>query len=272
MQSVVEKSMQFPPLKQSIQQALSLIEDLETPIKAISNAIAQDGVLASTVLKLANSPFYGVSKQVVSISEASVLLGRVSLKNVILSLAINDKIVNTENIPFDCQALWEHSLLTGCIARELASSIDLNKESALTIGILHKIGKLILGWADPERYQQVITFQNEFEEPDYVAEKKLLLHDHAEIGHKVLLRWQVPEEIANTIGKYTEQLDNANDKPAALLALSSLVAEFQLKQEMDSLFTHSSFKTLSAYLGISQEQSTQAVERAIEARELYRIS
>lgn len=117
-----------------------------------------------------------------------------------------------------------------------------------------------------------MTFQNEFEEPDHVAEKKLLLHDHAEIGHKVLLKWQVPEEIAETIGKYTTQFDHADDQSAALLALSSLTAEHQLKQDIDSLFSNSSYKSLSSYLEISQEQMTQAVQGAIEAQELYRIS
>jgi HD-like signal output (HDOD) protein len=270
MKNIVEKSLQFPPVKQSIQNTLRLIEDLETPIENIANAIAQDAVLASTVLKLANSPFYGVSKKVVSIAEAAVLLGRFSLKNVILSLAFNDKLNAIDNIPIDRQSLWNKSLLTGCIGRELSRHADLNKELTLTIGILHKIGKLVLAWADPERYQQVIDFQQTFEEPDYLAEKKLLLHDHAEIGKTILLKWKVPEEIALTIGKYTQQYQSPSDRPAALLALASYLAE-NTEHINEPINLDSQIQPLLLYLEIPPERLLEAKAQASQAKSSYRI-
>jgi putative nucleotidyltransferase with HDIG domain len=268
MKNIVKKSLEFPPLKQSIQQALVLIEDLEVPVNSIANVIAQDGSFASTVLKLANSPFYGVSKKVVSISEAVVLLGRFSLKNVILSLAFNEKLTHVQNIPINREELWDDSLLAGCIARELTDHINLNRELALTIGILHKIGKLVLAWADPDRYQQVLDFQAQFEEPDYIAERKMLLHDHAEIGQKILLSWKVPEEIAYTIGQYTAQYSNPSDKSAALLALSSLASEVY-KHDHKEAFIESQRKQLMKFLELSPERLDHAVEQALIAKKQY---
>ncbi len=261
MVNLVEAALKFPPQKQSVQMALSKLDDPETALNEIANIIVTDSVLTSAILKLANSPLYGFAKRVSSIAEACVLLGRYSLRNLVLSLSVYEQFKNSEIKVIDQPATWEHSLLTGCIGRQLASSLHIDKEAALTTGILHKLGKLILAWADAERYQQVIDYQNEFDEQDFKAEKSLLNHHHAEIGAKILSNWNVPEQIVAAIQYYPNQYQTPDEKLSALLAISSALAQW----ELNSSSPKESFappKALTSYLNIETEQLATALESA----------
>lgn len=228
MHNILERAAQFPPLRHTVQKALALVEDPDSSTEDIARAIATDTGLATMILKLANSPFYGVSKQVASLSEACVLIGRFSLKNVILSLSVYEKFKQTETSVIDRQLLWRHSLLTGCIASELAARLDLSKDVAFTAGILHEIGKLILAWSDPERYKKVVDYQGEFETSDVESEQPLLNHNHAEVGAMVLGSWMVPKEIVTAVEHYPFQKEDSNEPLALVIYAARKLADWGL--------------------------------------------
>ena len=65
------------PLTRLIQQT----QDPDTPPRAIAATISADPNLAMRLLQLANSPFYGVARHVISIEQAVILLGRAQIRN-----------------------------------------------------------------------------------------------------------------------------------------------------------------------------------------------
>ncbi len=231
MQNILERAAQFPPLRHTVQKALALVDDTNSSTEDIARAIATDTGLATMILKLANSPFYGVSKQIASLSEACVLIGRFSLRNVILSLSVYDKFKQTETSVIDRQLLWRHSLLTGCIASELATRQGLSKDVAFTAGILHEIGKLILAWADPERYKRVVDYQGEFETSDVESEQPLLNHNHAEVGAMILGSWMVPAEIVTAVEHYPFQKEDSNEPLALVIFAARMLADWALENQ-----------------------------------------
>ncbi len=251
MDNIISKSKKFPPLKQTSQLALAKLDDTESELKDVANILMTDGALSSAILKLANSPLYGISRKITTINEACVLLGRFSLKNLVLSMAVYGDMMKLDLGFIDRKGIWDHSLKTGCFAKHIAKRAKCSTDILLTSGILHKFGVIVLAWSDSERYKQVLKFNQEFEEPDYVGEKSILNHTHAEIGSQLLQSWNVPEDIVQCIGKYIEQYETPNDNAASVLALASKIASFD---EPAKSLNDTNITALMQFLGIEESE------------------
>jgi len=71
--------------------AIKILEAMrrETPsVIQISEAISADAPLSAKVLKVVNSPFYGLSNKITSVHQAIVYLGLNTVKNLALSFCL----------------------------------------------------------------------------------------------------------------------------------------------------------------------------------------
>jgi len=95
--------------------------------------------------------------------------------------------------------LWRHSLAVSVAAKGLAAELKLPAaDEIFTAGLLHDVGKLILGHFVQEDYPEIeralaqgMTFE--------AAEAAVLGIDHAEIGARVLAQWSLPENIVHAV-------------------------------------------------------------------------
>ncbi|WP_164503678.1 HDOD domain-containing protein [Pleionea sediminis] len=222
--NIIQLAEKYPPLNQTVQRSLSQLNDIETSIEDVANTISGDASLVSSILKLANSPLYGIVKEVVSIKDACVLLGRHSIRNLIYSTSLFLKYEDTLPDFFDREFELNHAILSASIAKQIASDLNIDKDTAFTSAILHKMGKLVMVWADSRRYAQVIDFQNKFNEPDFISERGFFNHDHADVGASILTSWELPTTVVEAIAKYPTQYQEPNDPLSSAIALSSEIA------------------------------------------------
>ena len=74
--------------KISIMDLLMVVHDLNTPIGRLEEKIARDVSLSFKLIKLVNSPYFGVAAEVDSIKRAIVLLGRDEIRKIVSLLAL----------------------------------------------------------------------------------------------------------------------------------------------------------------------------------------
>jgi HD-like signal output (HDOD) protein len=157
--------------------------------------------MSAKLLQLVNSSFFGLSTRVASTVRAVNLLGIETIKTLVLSVKIFSEF-DRPGMP-SVSTLWDHSLLTGMIARSIATQEDLAQnqiDEAFTAGLLHDIGKLILLDKLPERYTDIIQMSGDDKRPIWEAEQTVLGTSHAQVGAYLLGIWGLSGSLVEAVG------------------------------------------------------------------------
>lgn len=136
----------LPKLPVAVVQLMQKLRDENANIKDITTLINQDPVLASGVLKTANSPLYHTSdKEITSIEQAVVRLGTDRLKVITLACLMKPAFEITPiYFRYFSKYLWQHSQECAHVCAELAQKAGEDYFTAYLVGLVHDIGKLVI--------------------------------------------------------------------------------------------------------------------------------
>lgn len=209
------KPTDLPAPPQAALQIIRACAREEVTSNEISDIAETNPALTAELLRVANSPLYGISREVTSINGAVAVLGLRALRNIVLCISIHDAI-DKEAIPgFDAEVFWEDSLRRALIAREIAGWVKQDKDECFAAGLLQDFGLLILFFLHPEESKQWQTIR--LLDPDSRKEKELDIFSvsHDDIGKKLVELWELPESLGDAIGQHHNE--NANNSVAAIL-------------------------------------------------------
>jgi len=192
--SIIKDTKSLPTLPGIITKLSALAENNKASVNEMARVVSSDQVLSAKVLRLVNSPFYGFSGRVSTISNALILLG----VNVVKSLAMSSSIF--EMMEKNFLGLWEHSLGCGVAANIIANRLGLpDIEEISTAALLHDIGKVIIKIKLSDDYSELLSLIKEKDICMLDAERELLGSDHAEIGELLARSWFLPEKLIEPI-------------------------------------------------------------------------
>ena len=117
---IVEKMPAFP---QSVHRVLELTSDIDSDPKILVEVIQHDPILVTKILRLVNSPYFGLAQKMTSINHAVVYIGINTVKNLALSAATLGVLPRTNAAGFDMDAFLMHSLATAIVARILGRKL-----------------------------------------------------------------------------------------------------------------------------------------------------
>jgi len=196
-----------------------LIADDSTPIVEFEEVIRMDPTLVMRLLKMVNSPFYGLREKVNTISRAVVYIGMRTLRNMVVLEALKE-IVKTSNKKglFSRNQLWLHSAAVGICSQMISERIFTQKgEDSFLCGLLHDIGIILEDQVEPDLFAQVCAAWQADSSPFVGNEKKIIGSDHCELGHLLSRDWSFPLEIQRAIRHHH---DNPLDgDPSSLLGI-----------------------------------------------------
>ena len=130
----------------------------------VVSVIEHDPVLTGKVLKVVNSAYFGLSRQLVSIKHAVVFVGINTIKHLALSIAAIGSLPRRNQAGFDIDDYLRHSLTTGTIARYIARRSNPSVrdiEDYFLAGLIHDIGKVVLALYVPDEYSVVLRHQSQ---------------------------------------------------------------------------------------------------------------
>ena len=204
---------EIPTLPVVVPRVLGLIEDEMSRPSDIARAVSRDPVLASRLLKVANSAYYGFSRRIRSLDKAVSLLGLRMVKSLVLSLGFIQTI-GTGNIGSDASAkrLWTHSLATATAMERLArrARAPAPGDHLFLVGLLHDLGKIILLAYFRDEFEAVAGGPVEAEQAEdekaqgrpLERERRILGIDHGSVGAMVLDRWRLPDAIRKPVAAH----------------------------------------------------------------------
>ncbi len=191
----------IPALPVSATRVLKLIRDPNSSMGDIMKVIEYDPGLTSDVLRLANSAYFAGPRKISSLREAGVLFGTNWIHQMVLVSAIfplaSRPLRGYDLPPGD---LLNHLLAVAVATEQLARLLNRPVPSyAFTAGLLHDIGKIVLGTfveVDVEPIRK-LAFEHQVSFED--AERRVLGIDHAEVGGALLDSWQLPENVVAAV-------------------------------------------------------------------------
>lgn len=200
--SKLENISSLPTLPTVIERITRLLQNPKTSAEEIGKAITIDQALASKVLKLVNSAFYGFPGKISTITHAIVILGFSTVKNIVLTTSIFDTFRNKgkEMAGFDMEQFWMHSIACGAASQSIAKYLGSSeKEECFIAGLIHDLGKIILCQYLPDDFRAVLSASNHHSNLFFENELRLFDVTHQEIGGILAEKWNLPKNLQNAV-------------------------------------------------------------------------
>ena len=217
---------------------VEIIREPDSSISDLKNLIDVDPPLSAKVLRRANSAYYGLRREVLSIQDAIVFLGFRTLREIALTLKTG-KIFESgmETGSYSRRELWKHSLAIAVCAKNIyRKEFRLHGDDIYSAALLHDIGIMVIEQFAPEIFAEIIKSVEVEQLPIEDVEKKLLGYQHADIGMELASRWNLPAEISKAIGYHHSPLRAPEEyaKPAMVIFVSDYICKTRLIGFFDS--------------------------------------
>jgi putative nucleotidyltransferase with HDIG domain len=195
-------------------------------VDEIVSLMSQDPSLTAEVLRSANSAYFGDDDQVVGVFEAIMRLGLYKVYQMAMANFGATVLSFSRNVGgIDVETLWRHSAAVASAAGLIARKVEEPEALAFTAGLLHDVGKIVLGAAEGTAYAALAREAVETGVPLQQAEAKRFGFGHAEVGARLLAKWGLPEEIAVPVRFHHEVgWPEPVERICAIVSLANFVA------------------------------------------------
>jgi diguanylate cyclase (GGDEF)-like protein len=191
--SKLESCTTLPSLPAAAVEVLRLCEKPHIDLARMAELISSDPALCAKILRWVNSPAFGLRREILSISQALVLLGVNSVRALVLSLSLPRQTSGKGGSVMTTS--WRRSITAAVVARELASRVLPEfREECFLAALLQDIGMLALLRVDGPAYETLVS---EARNHDSLCRAEVATYgvDHAAIGAWLARRWGIPEPL-----------------------------------------------------------------------------
>ena len=190
----------MPAFPKSVQRILELTRDVNSTPKDLVDVIDKDPVVTVKILKVVNSAYYSLPKQITSIGHAVVYLGFNTIKNLALSIAAIGMLPKDNESGFDVQQYLLHSLSTAGIAKQLANRVnDADPMDCFIAGLLHDFGKVVFAQFMPLQFKSALLKCQEDACSLHEALQETIGADHVVVGAMLVEKWRFAPHLIETI-------------------------------------------------------------------------
>lgn len=181
-------------------QFAAALADPDFPLEKAVKIVGTDPVLAATILRVVNSPAFGLRVKVAELGRAISLLGYLEVKNLAMRAYVCRAFKGTLGSLGD--VLWQHAYVSSVAAFHLAQSTNPSiRATASTAALLHDVGRIAIAHLSMQDFQYLERNLPEEDSVDRLAaEETRLGANHCIIGSILARKWNLAEELEHTIG------------------------------------------------------------------------
>ncbi len=204
-------------------QVLSLLQDENFETYELVQCLEADPALATSVLRLVNSSYFGLARNVASLQQAVTFLGSRSLRLAVLSFGLLDQLVRDTPAKL-YEDFWRRSLTMASVAARLAiRRSELASDEAYSAGLLSDVGLLLLAQLETTSY--VKLYQRVGHGPMLIeSEQELYGFHHGQLGSRLLERWNLPDCLTEAVATH-HRLADVGDSLSLTTHIANLMAD-----------------------------------------------
>lgn len=205
-----------------------LVEDPNSNMADIAEAVGQDPSFTVRLLRVANSSFYGFSSTIDTVAKAVSLIGTSQIRSLALATSVASSFEGLPNTLVSMEHFWRHSLYCALAARILAKQArKCDPDAVFTAALLHDIGQLVIFNRMPQLAKEalLLVLDSADELPVYLAERQIMEFDHAQVGGELARQWKLPPMLEECI-EFHHDISAAQRFPreVALVHIANILA------------------------------------------------
>jgi HD-like signal output (HDOD) protein len=208
----------LPALPATVTKVMAISANPESSANDMMQAILPDQAMCSTILKVANSAFFGIPRGVSTIERAVVVLGYEEIRNIVIGKAIFSSfpMLSKEN-KNTVSLFWEHAFTCGLASKIIGSHLKRSPSEFFIAGLIHDIGKLAMLMAFPNEYPILRELSNPNKSDGSAEEQAKFAISHDKVGLQMANKWFLPEQLAVAIGYHHSPQDAPGYKDFPLI-------------------------------------------------------
>jgi HD-like signal output (HDOD) protein len=190
-----------------------VINDSNSTMVDVANAVACDPNITARLLRVANSPFFGLTSKIETVTRAVNTLGTRQVHDIVLATSIVRTFYGISNDVMNMDVFWYNSVYCGVAARILATRCKVRDSERLFVeGLLRDIGHLVMYLKIPDQAQQSLVYANDQGQALYRVERELIGFDYAEVGGALMNHWKLPDSLGDAV-RWHPQPEKAQSSP-----------------------------------------------------------
>jgi putative nucleotidyltransferase with HDIG domain len=196
------RNLPTPPIV--FHQIQKVMADPRASAGQIASILGEDPAMSVKVLKLTNSAFYGLAREVESVKQAVVIVGMEAIKNLVLSASVLDMFKGHDFDQEYQEKFWRHSLAVAfcgrLLARKVRTRATVDPDSAFSGGLLHDIGKMVMCCFLKKEWKDVMAERDkDLQAATFEIEERTVGYDHAQVGAILAEQWKLPHRLSEAI-------------------------------------------------------------------------
>lgn len=266
------RGVEIPPCPAILSRLQKEIVSPNASLSAVGTLINSDVALAGSVLKVANSAAFGLSRKVTTIQQALPVLGMRTLGNLVAGVALRNALGSHPRL----DRFWDSTLRIAHLCGRLTKEFrGVPADTAYNFGLFHDCGIGVLMGRIPD-YRDTLQLANiTYDRPFTAVEEERHATHHAAIGYLLCRSWGLPDEISTAtllhhdMSVFEPGADATAAKTRTLIALATLSACFVgsfLRMNEDSIWQRGRTPVM-AHLGIGDSDFFDLREMAFETLE-----
>jgi diguanylate cyclase (GGDEF)-like protein len=221
---ILQSCRTLPSVPGVVMEVLDLSQDPEIGTAKIAKVISRDPALVAKILKVANSAWYGVRREVTTLNQAVNLLGINGTMSLALSFSLVRGLQKKSSETFDHQSYWRRSVVAATAALSAGKFLkSANNDEIFLASLLQDIGMLVLNEA-VRTYGKMVASAKLDHNLLVEIERKELGTDHAHVGCWFLEKWGLPGILVSSVSA-SHGVDGIGDSLAKSVAVGGRIAE-----------------------------------------------
>ena len=221
-QTVVRSVRDLPPMPAVANKVLELLGNPDVNYSKLGEAISSDPAVSARLMKVANSAFYSMKRQIKTLDHAIAIVGEKTLRSLVLAASLEGV---SKSYGLLEKLLWEDAM--GCaigsriIARKFSTA---DPEEAFLAGLFRHLGKIVMNYSEPDTYRKLIEAAYVEGTATADIEGRFFPYGHEVVGAAVLDKWNFSRALVVTALHHKDLAISADEEDAAqLLRLAATV-------------------------------------------------
>lgn len=216
------QSVTLPVMPEAAQALIRTLSSDDSDVATVTAIIAKDPGLTATLLRMANSAMFGLSRSVHSLEGAVSVIGMAHIRARALFICMANGFIfppTLERLDF-----WRYSMVCAGYAKWLAGPSAVNEQESWLSGMMLRLGEIVIAQQMPDSLV-LIEAQPCAPAERWKRERDAAGFDEGQLAAEIARRWDFPETVASALEYAVRPLNPKAPRLSAVVHLAALMAD-----------------------------------------------
>lgn len=217
------QTVKLPVMPEVAHALIRTLNDEDADVVTVRDVIAKDPSLTATLLRMANSALFGLSRSVTTLDGAVSVVGMSHIRARALGICMAQVFALPPGV--NRLEFWRYSMVCAGYAKFLANEVQIDEQQAWLTAMMLRLGELMIAQHQPRMLESIEKLPCAPGDR-WQRERALVGFDEGQITAEVAKRWDFPEEVVQALGHAADTLAAAQaSQLCAVVHLAAWLAD-----------------------------------------------